>query len=147
MPAHVLYQNDKHGLMAMLSPKPVVMGHTLVVPREAVDHWHDLEAGRAAMAMVLGQIVAKRLTAVLDPPPTRVDLHIMGWRVPHTHLKVVPSYIKGDTQAVYEFCSNPRPAVGEEDLLAMQQQLAFPDEIALQTDDLLARWDEPPTDN
>lgn len=131
-PAHILYQNPRHQLMAMLGPKPVVEGHTLVVPEPAIEHWHDLPPELAAKAMLLGQMVARRMMEVLEPE--RATLHVMGYRVPHTHMKIIPSYAQGDTMPVYSTCPNPRPVVSADDLATTYERLAFPENFTSQVD-------------
>jgi histidine triad (HIT) family protein len=78
---------DEH-CVAFLSVNPLAPGHTLVVPREEVDHWIDLDDELAAHLFV----VARKIGAVQDGlwDPLRVGLMIVGEEVPHVHLHVVP---------------------------------------------------------
>jgi histidine triad (HIT) family protein len=74
--------------VGFLSINPVQPGHTLVVPREEVDHWIDLEPTLAAHLMVVAQTIGRAQEAVYSP--LRVGLLIAGLEVPHTHLHVIP---------------------------------------------------------
>ena len=127
-PCYELGRFEDHDLMVMLGPKPVRRGHCLVVPRQPIDHWHDLPPKLAMNATKLGQITAKHLIAVLSPRPARVELHVMGYREPHTHLKIIPSYAKSDNRALFEG-GEPRPDTAAEELISAHQELIFPDEL------------------
>jgi histidine triad (HIT) family protein len=74
--------------VAFLSINPVQPGHTLVVPREEVDPWTDLEPTLGAHLMVVAQTIARAQQEVYRP--LRVGLLIAGLEVPHTHLHVIP---------------------------------------------------------
>jgi histidine triad (HIT) family protein len=74
--------------VAFLSISPVRPGHTLVIPREEVDHWIDLEPTLAAHLTVVAQTVARAQQSVYAP--LRVGLLVAGLEVPHTHLHVIP---------------------------------------------------------
>lgn len=75
-------------VVAFLSINPVQPGHTLLVPREEVDHWVNLEPTLAAHLMTVAQTVGRAQQAVYEP--LRVGLLIAGLEVPHTHLHVIP---------------------------------------------------------
>jgi histidine triad (HIT) family protein len=74
--------------VAFLSINPVRPGHTLVIPREEVDHWIDLEPTLAAHLTVVAQTIARAQQAVYAP--LKVGLLVAGLEVPHTHLHVIP---------------------------------------------------------
>ncbi|MDP9407215.1 MAG: HIT family protein [Actinomycetota bacterium] len=82
---------------AFLTIAPITAGHTLVVPREEVDQWTDLDPGLAAHLFVVAQRVGRGLKAAFRP--ARVGLVIAGLEVPHTHLHVVGM----DTMADLDF--------------------------------------------
>jgi histidine triad (HIT) family protein len=74
--------------VAFLSIAPMMPGHTLVVPREEVDHWIDLDPALAAHLFHVAQQIGRAQD--LEWRPRRVGLLIVGEEVPHTHLHVVP---------------------------------------------------------
>ena len=127
----MLYRNDEHGLLATLDIHPATAGHTLVVPREAVDHWTDLPDARILQATLLGTFVSRYLQNTLRP--LRVTKHTIGFGVPHTHVQYVPSYVRGDTAWLYD----PERMVGDIDhsaLAVMRKQLAFPGSLTRYVD-------------
>ena len=71
-----------------MSIAPMMPGHTLVVPRDEVDHWIDLEPELAAHLFSVARQIG--LAQDLEWKPRRVGLLIVGEEVPHTHLHVVP---------------------------------------------------------
>ena len=74
--------------VAILSIEPVQPGHLLVIPRDEVDHWIDLDPDLAGHLVVVAQTLARALQQAFAP--LRVGLLIAGLEVPHTHLHVIP---------------------------------------------------------
>lgn len=74
--------------VAFLSINPLAAGHTLVVPREEVDHWIDLDPELAAHLME----VSRKIGIALDYGfnPAKVAMMIAGLEVPHAHIHLVP---------------------------------------------------------
>jgi histidine triad (HIT) family protein len=73
---------------AFLTVAPIRPGHLLVVPREEVDHWLDLEPELAAHLMSVAQRVGRALQHAF--PCRKVGLMIAGLEVPHAHVHLVP---------------------------------------------------------
>jgi histidine triad (HIT) family protein len=74
--------------VVFLSINPMHRGHALVVPREEVDHWIDLEPTLAAHLFQVAQTIGRAQHAALSP--RRIGVIIAGDEVPHVHLHVVP---------------------------------------------------------
>lgn len=74
--------------VAFLSIEPLKPGHTLVVPREEVDHWLDLDAELAAHLMRVAQNVGRGIQRAFRPE--KVGLVILGLEVRHVHLHLSP---------------------------------------------------------
>jgi histidine triad (HIT) family protein len=86
LPGKFVWKDDD--AVAFLSIAPMMPGHTLVVPREEVDHWIDLEPALASHLFGVAQQIGKAQQAEWNP--RRVGVLIVGEEVPHTHLHVVP---------------------------------------------------------
>ena len=86
IPGEFVWRDDR--CVAFLSINPITPGHTLVVPREEVDHWIHLDEDLAAHLMA----VAHRIGVVQQDvfSPERIGLIVAGFEVPHTHLHVLP---------------------------------------------------------
>lgn len=74
--------------VAFLSINPLTRGHTLVVPREEVDHWIDLDAALAQHLMAVSQKIG--LALQIGFRPTKVGMMIAGLEVPHVHIHLTP---------------------------------------------------------
>ena len=86
LPGRFVWQDDV--CVALVDVRPLNRGHVLVVPREEVDHWVDLDAETVSHLMLIAHRVAKALRVKLGA--RRVGLMIAGFEVPHVHVHVVP---------------------------------------------------------
>ena len=86
LPGTFVWKDDR--AVAFLSINPLNQGHTLVVPREEVDHWIDLDPDLSRHLMDVAHSIGKALHRGFRP--RRVGLMIAGFEVPHTHVHVVP---------------------------------------------------------
>ena len=106
---------DEH-VVGFLTIAPITPGHTLVVPRQEVDHWIDADEDLLAHATA----VAQRIGAAIDQAfsPTRVALIVAGFEVPHLHIHVLGA----DSEADLTF-AKADPGVAPERLDDAQQRL------------------------
>jgi histidine triad (HIT) family protein len=86
IPGRFVWKDDR--AVAFLTIEPMMPGHTLVVPREEVDHWIDLDPPLASHLFHVAQAIGRAQQAEWNP--SRVGVMILGEEVPHTHLHVVP---------------------------------------------------------
>jgi histidine triad (HIT) family protein len=86
LPARFVWKDDR--CVAFLSNRPLRPGHTLVVPREEVDHWIDLDTDLLAHLVASAQTIGRALMAGFKP--ARIGLMLAGLEVPHVHFHVVP---------------------------------------------------------
>ena len=86
LPARFVWKDDQ--CVAFLSIRPLRPGHVLVVPREEIDHWIDLDAGLLAHLTETAQAIGKAQMAGFRP--VRIGVMLAGLEVPHTHIHVVP---------------------------------------------------------
>ena len=80
--------------VAFLSIEPMRPGHVLVVPREEVDHWIDLDPALASHLFAVAQQIGRAQRLEWDP--VRVGVLIVGEEVPHVHIHVVPINSPGE---------------------------------------------------
>lgn len=92
LPARFVWQDER--AVAFLTINPVKPGHTLVVPREEVDHWIDLEPELARHLMGVCQAVGQAIQRAFHP--ARVGYAIVGIEVPHVHVHLIPLDAIGD---------------------------------------------------
>ena len=105
LPATFVWKDE--AAVAFLSIAPMMPGHTLVVPREEVDHWIDLEPELASHLFVVAQTIGRAQD--LEWEPRRIGMLIVGEEVPHTHLHVVPINNPGELSFAHAD-SSPDPA-------------------------------------
>jgi histidine triad (HIT) family protein len=93
IPAHKVYEDDRY--LAFLDIGPVAVGHTLVIPKEEVDHLFDLDADTHDGLFRVVRVVAQAVRQALSPP--RVGVVVAGFEVPHAHVHVIPLEHIGQT--------------------------------------------------
>ena len=86
LPGRFVWKDEQ--CVAFLSITPLKTGHTLVVPREEVDHWLDLEEDVAAHLLNVSRCIGKALQKGFQP--AKVGLLIAGLEILHTHIHLVP---------------------------------------------------------
>src|SRR4051795_3208258 len=91
-PGRFVWRDDR--VVAFLTIEPMRPGHTLVVPREEVDHWIDLEPDLAAHLMVVARAVGLAQQHAFRAP--RIGMEIAGFEVAHCHLHVLPIWDEED---------------------------------------------------
>jgi histidine triad (HIT) family protein len=92
LPGRFVWRDDR--VVAFLSIEPMRPGHVLVVPREEVDHWIDLDPALASHLFGVAQQIGRAQR--LEWNPLRVGVLIVGEEVPHVHVHVVPINSPGE---------------------------------------------------
>lgn len=108
---------DEHAV-AFLTIEPLKPGHTLVVPRQEVDHWLDLDPDLRDHLFGVAQHVGRAIHQVFQP--TKVGLTVVGIEVPHCHLHLSPidaiadlDFAKADSNARAEDLDRARDQLRE----------------------------------
>jgi len=86
IPCHKIAENEK--FIAFLDITPVAKGHTLVVPKEEVDHFFDLNDNLLSEINLFAKEVATKLQRTV--PCRRIGVAIIGLEVPHAHVHLIP---------------------------------------------------------
>ncbi|WP_341953533.1 HIT family protein [Salinibacterium sp. TMP30] len=92
-PGRFVWADDR--VFAILTIEPRKPGHVLVIPRIEVDRWSDLDEELALHIFRVGRLIG--LAQRAEWSADRVGLMFEGYRVPHAHLHVWPSW------TVYEY--------------------------------------------
>jgi histidine triad (HIT) family protein len=92
IPGYIVAEDDKY--IAFLDINPLVLGHTLIVPKKEVDYIFDLEDDTLAGLTVFAKKVAVAVKKVV--PCKRIGVAVIGLEVPHTHIHLVPMNSMGD---------------------------------------------------
>lgn len=75
--------------VGFLSINPMAFGHTLIVPREEIDHWVDAESSLVQHLFDVTRIIGLAQQHAFTPE--RVGVIIAGYEVPHLHIHVIPT--------------------------------------------------------
>lgn len=92
LPGRFVWEDDE--FVAFLTIAPVTPGHTLVVPREEIDQWQDIDPDTFARLNGVAQKIGRAVREAWDAP--RAGLLIAGLEVPHLHLHVFPAFTMGN---------------------------------------------------
>jgi histidine triad (HIT) family protein len=114
LPARFVWKDDS--AVAFLTIEPLRPGHTLVVPRQEVDHWLDADAPLRGHLMAVCHAVGRAIERAYRPP--KVGLLLAGLEVPHLHFHVFPLYELSDID-IAKVDRKPRP----EDLDAAAEKI------------------------
>lgn len=109
IPAEKVYEDET--ALVFLDIHPIQPGHMLVIPKQQVNHFDDLDVETYTHLFLLVKKAAKKLKQVFDA--TRVCVRVEGFDVPHAHIHVYP-------------CNNAEEFYGDRDRL-----LKEPDHVAL----------------
>ena len=92
IPSYKCAENEK--FYAFLDINPLVVGHTLVIPRREVDYYFDLDDEEIAEM----QVFAKRVATAIGKafPCRKVAQVVLGLEVPHAHIHLIPMQSEGD---------------------------------------------------
>lgn len=118
LPGRFVYSDDR--AVAFLTIQPLAPGHTLVVPRDPVDHWIDLDDDLAAHLMAVAKTVSRAIQAGFQP--TKVGLMIAGLEVPHVHLHLTPIRSLGE-MSFANADPNPSPDALDEAAATIRREL------------------------
>ena len=86
IPGTFVWEDDR--AVGFMSINPLRPGHTLVVPREEIDHWIDCPPDLGEHLLEVARTIGRAQMQAFRPE--RIGLVIAGLEVPHLHLHVVP---------------------------------------------------------
>ena len=86
IPANIVAESDE--FIAFLDINPLVLGHTLVVPKVEIDYLFDLDDDILSGMLLFSKPLAKAIAMVI--PCKRIGISVVGLDVPHCHLHLVP---------------------------------------------------------
>ena len=99
IPCHKIAEDENY--FAFLDIRPLVKGHTLVIPKREVDYIFDLDDEELAGLQVFAKKVAVAIKKAI--PCVKVGQCVLGLEVPHAHIHLVPMQSEADLRF-----TNPR---------------------------------------
>ncbi len=86
IPGQIVAEDENN--IAFLDINPLVLGHTLVVPKTEIDYLFDLEDHSFVALQQFSKRVAKGLKKAI--PCQRIGVAVIGLEVPHCHIHLIP---------------------------------------------------------
>lgn len=86
IPGYIVAE-DEH-FIAFLDINPLVVGHTLVVPKNEVDYLFDLDDDTITGIHLFAKKVALGIQKVIAC--NRIGMAVIGLEVPHAHIHLIP---------------------------------------------------------
>jgi histidine triad (HIT) family protein len=86
IPCYKIAEDDR--FIAFLDITPVAEGHTLVIPKNEVDQYFDLDDDSIQAINLFAKKIAVNLRNAI--PCKRIGVAIIGLEVPHAHIHLVP---------------------------------------------------------
>jgi len=114
IPGQIIAEDDR--FIAFLDITPLVMGHTLVVPKKEVDYIFDLDDDTLAGLNVFAKKVSFAIRKTV--PCKRIGVAVIGIEVPHTHIHLVPINDADDLNF-----TRPKLKPSKEELAAMADKI------------------------
>lgn len=114
IPGHIVAEDDN--FIAILDIMPLVMGHTLVIPKKEVDYIFDMDDETLGAMQIFAKKVAIGLKKAV--PCKRIGVTVIGLEVPHTHIHLIPMNTMGDINF-----SNPKLKPTQEELESMATKI------------------------
>ena len=88
LPSYKIHEDDL--TFSFLALDQVNLGHTLVIPKQQVNHWFDTPPDTMNRVGLNSQIIAKAIKSVTECP--RVGVMVAGFEVPHYHVHLIPAW-------------------------------------------------------
>lgn len=114
IPCHKIAETEKY--LAFLDINPMVMGHTLVIPKQEVDYLFDLDDETYTGLHLFAKYIATGIKQAV--PCKRIGTAVIGLEVPHCHLHLIPLTKMDDANF-----SRPKLSPGQEELAAMAEAI------------------------
>lgn len=99
IPAYKVAENDQ--FLAFLDINPLKKGHTLIIPKQEIDDYFDLDDEQIAAMAIFAKKVARAVKKAF--PCEKVAHIVLGLEVRHAHIHLIPM----DSEAEVHF-SNPK---------------------------------------
>ena len=98
IPSYKVAENDHY--YAFLDINPLAKGHTLVVPKQEVDYFYDLDDNTLEGMIVFAKQVAQKIKAFSGCK--KVATVVLGLEVAHAHIHLIPMNSEKDVDFSHE---------------------------------------------
>ena len=98
IPSYKVAENERY--YAFLDINPLTKGHTLVIPKQEVDYFYDLDDDTLEGMIVFAKQVAQKIKAFSGCK--KVATVVLGLEVPHAHIHLIPMNSEKDVDFTRE---------------------------------------------
>ena len=92
LPCYKIYEDES--VIAILALDQINLGHTLVIPKDEVNHWFDVPEKTYLNLHRNSQKIGKAIRQATGC--SRVLTAAIGFEVPHYHLHLIPAWSMAD---------------------------------------------------
>ncbi len=92
IPSYKIAESDKY--YAFLDINPLAVGHTLVIPKQEVDYFYDLDDETLSGMIIFAKEIAQKMKAVTGCK--KVATVVLGLEVAHAHIHLIPMNNESD---------------------------------------------------
>ena len=85
-PCYKIAEDERY--FAFLDITPLKAGHTLVVPKQEIDYFFDLDDDLLAGLILFSKKIAAAIESVI--PCNRIAVAVEGLEIPHVHVHLIP---------------------------------------------------------
>ena len=93
IPAYIIDEDED--FIAFLDINPLQRGHTLVIIKQQIDYFFDIDNDLLARYILFAKKIAIKIKSVI--PCKRVAMSVIGLEVPHAHIHLIPINDISDT--------------------------------------------------
>ena len=98
IPSYKVAENERY--YAFLDINPLAKGHTLVIPKQEVDYFYDLDDDTLQGMILFAKQVAQKIKAFSGCK--KVATVVLGLEVPHAHIHLIPMNSEKDVDFTRE---------------------------------------------
>ena len=98
IPSYKVAENERY--YAFLDINPLAKGHTLVIPKQEVDYFYDLDDDTLEGMILFAKQVAQKIKAFSGCK--KVATVVLGLEVPHAHIHLIPMNSEKDVDFTRE---------------------------------------------
>ena len=98
IPSYKVAESERY--YAFLDINPLAKGHTLVIPKQEVDYFYDLDDDTLEGMILFAKQVAQKIKAFSGCK--KVATVVLGLEVPHAHIHLIPMNSEKDVDFTRE---------------------------------------------
>lgn len=98
IPSYKVAENERY--YAFLDINPLAKGHTLVIPKQEVDYFYNLDDDTLQGMILFAKQVAQKIKAFSGCK--KVATVVLGLEVPHAHIHLIPMNSEKDVDFTRE---------------------------------------------